>query len=74
MPRGKVRAETEPWLRESPPLRFPGAKAETFADAPARCACGGVWLVEDGGLACRLCGRRLYVVTELRRMIERYGR
>jgi hypothetical protein len=32
-----------------------------------------VWLVEDGGLACRLCGRRLYVVTELRRMVARYG-
>jgi hypothetical protein len=74
MLRGRVKTEADPWLsRELPPVRFPGAKAETFADAPARCTCGGVWLVEDGGLACRLCGRRLYVVTELRRVIERYG-
>ena len=74
MPRGRVKTEADPSLsRELPAIRFPGAKAGTLADAPARCTCGGVWLVEDGGLACRLCGRRLYVVTELRRVIERYG-
>jgi hypothetical protein len=74
MPSGRVKTGPDPWLtREAPAVRFPGAKAETLADAPARCSCGGTWLVEDGGLACRLCGRRLYVVTELRRMVERYG-
>jgi len=59
--------------REEPPLRFPGAKAETLADAPATCVCGGAWFLEEGALACRLCGRRLYVVRELRRLVERYG-
>lgn len=67
------RRSLETVSREEPPLRFPGAKAETLADAPARCACGGAWLTEDGGLACRLCGRRLYVAGELRRFVQRYG-
>lgn len=55
------------------PIRFPGAKAETLSDAPARCVCGGAWLPEDGGLACRLCGRRLYIEEDLRRFVQRYG-
>jgi hypothetical protein len=54
-------------------VSFPGAGAQTLADAPARCPCGADWLTEHGGLACRMCGRRLYVVSELRRLVERYG-
>ena len=60
-------------LREQAPAYFPGARAETLADAPPRCICGAPWLAEDGGLACRICGRRLYVTGELRRFIQRYG-
>lgn len=54
-------------------MEFPGAKVATLADAPEVCGCGSRWYLEDGGLACPLCGRRLYVATELRRVIERYG-
>lgn len=54
-------------------IQFPGAKAETLAEAPAKCTCGADWVVDEGGLACRMCGRRLYVVSELRRTIGRYG-
>lgn len=55
------------------PVTFPGARLEELADSPARCVCGGAWHLEDAALACRLCGRRLYVASELRRFVARYG-
>lgn len=59
--------------RARAPVHFPGARTETLAGAPARCTCGAAWLAEDGGLACRMCGRRLYVPDELQRFVQRYG-
>lgn len=60
-------------LMEPARVEFPGASVETLADAPAWCTCGATWVAEDGGLGCRICGRRLYVIGELRRFVQRYG-
>src|SRR5262245_27367066 len=55
------------------PLSFPGAQHEAVADAPARCVCGAVWGIEDGALACAMCGRRVYVRELLRDAVSRRG-
>jgi hypothetical protein len=58
---------------QSARAEFPGARVETLADAPTHCTCGATWVAEDGGLACRMCGRRFYVMGELRRFVQRRG-